>query len=117
MYLYKHFTQFKEKQNGGGKVRTLSVEETKSNEPAFNWVHWPVLDSLCGSGRTNDLGQMHICVVAHICPLLYTLVSTLKSHYDSYIRPPGKKNNYSRFHQNWKKDYRRIKKAIGGKQQ
>lgn len=90
MYLNKHFTQFKEKQNGGGggKVRTLSAEETKSHEPAFNWMHWLVLDSLCGSGRTNDLGQMRICVVAHICPLLHTLVSTLKSHYDSYIRSP-----------------------------
>jgi len=38
------------------KIRTLPTEETKSNEPAFNWTRWLVFKSLQGSSRTDNLG-------------------------------------------------------------
>lgn len=56
-----------------GKVRTL-CRTNQVRWPCLNWAHWPEFD------------RLHICVVPYIPSLLHTLVFSLKSHYDSYIK-------------------------------
>lgn len=72
IYLNKHFTHCEEKQNGG-KVRTLCRRD-QVGWPCLHWARWP------------ELNRLHICVVAYIPSLFHTLVFSLKSHYDSYIK-------------------------------
>lgn len=70
------------------KIGTLPKEETKSNEPAFNWAWWLVFKSLQGSSRADGLGADTSVEQNILIFFVHSSASTPKSHYDSYISLP-----------------------------